>query len=209
MIELINVTKRYKDRLVIDRVNVTFPNTGCVAITGINGSGKSVLLKLICGFAKPNTGTIKIDGKEYTSKKEYIKDAGIIINAPDFIDYLTIYENLIEVSKILNLEGTSEKINQLLKYFDLETNKNTKYKSCSQGMKQKMRLIQALMEDHPIYILDELTNALDKKSVEKVRDKINLLKKEKLILITSHNEGDIEHMADISYELIDGRLEKI
>lgn len=209
MIELKNITKIYKKRKVLDNISVVFPSKGCIGITGINGSGKSVLLSLICGFTKPNSGTIKINGEEYDFKKEYITDAGIIINAPEFIDYLTIYENLIEISKILDLEGTKEKIDELLKYFELDKDKHTQYKSTSQGMRQKMRLIQAFMEEHPIYILDELTTALDKKSVKKVRDKINELKKEKLVIITSHNESDIEEMADRCYELVDGKLGEI
>ena len=209
MIELINITKTYKKRKILDNISVVFPDKGCIGITGINGSGKSVLLSLICGFTKPNIGTVKINGEEYNSKKEYIKDAGIIINTPEFIGYLTIYENLIEISKILNIDGTKEKIDELLEYFELEKDKHTKYKSTSQGMRQKMRLIQAFMEEHPIYILDELTTALDKESVEKVRNKVNELKKESLVIVTSHNEGDIEEMVDKCYELVDGTLGEV
>lgn len=207
MIKLENVSKKFKKQEIVDNITISFPNTGCIAIQGPNGSGKSVILNIICGFIKPDTGKVYINDKELTKNNSYIYDAGIIINSPEFIPYKTVRENLYDIASILDYNNTSNKIEELLEYFDLKKDENKKVNVCSLGMKQKMRLIQAFMEPHPIYILDEPTSSLDKKMVKKVIELVNDLKKTTLVIITSHYESDINSLADECYELVNGKLE--
>jgi ABC-2 type transport system ATP-binding protein len=208
MIIVKDLVKRYKGRTILDNINHTFPDKGCIGIIGPNGSGKSVLLNCICGFIKPDSGTIKIDNDVLGQNIDYIKNAGIIINSPEMVPDLSIYDNLILISKILNLKDTKNTIDKLLVFFELDSQKKTLFRNCSQGMKQKARLIQALMEPTKYLILDEPTIALDRKMIVKLRTYLLELKREKLVIITSHNDQDILLLSDEIYEFVNGRIEK-
>ncbi|MDR1782575.1 MAG: ATP-binding cassette domain-containing protein [Bacilli bacterium] len=208
MIELKNISKIYKGRNILNNISFKFKDKGCIGIVGPNGCGKSVLLNCICGFIKPNSGEVIIDNKIIGKDIDYIINAGIIVNSPNMVPHLSIEDNLQLISKILNLKETNNRINILLKYFELEEDKYTLFDNCSQGMKQKTRLIQALMEPSKYLILDEPTVALDHHMIKKLRDLLLELKKDKLIIITSHNDQDIKLLCDEIYEFRDGRIEK-
>ena len=208
MIELKNINKIYKGRNILSNISFKFKEKGCIGIIGPNGCGKSVLLNCICGFIKASSGQVIIDNKEIGKDIDFIVDAGIIINAPKMVPHLSLEDNLLLISKILNLKDTPQKMKALLKYFDLEKDKKTLFVNSSQGMQQKARIIQALMEPTKYLILDEPTGALDRQMVKKIRDLLLEIKKEQLIIITSHNEQDIEVLCDEIYEFRDGRLER-
>ena len=180
-----------------------FPNKK-IFIEGENGSGKSVLLKILCGFSKPDTGYVQVDsyviGKDY----DFIQNAGICINSPDFFNNLSGMDNLLEIGKIKK-QVTKEKIYELCKMFDLENDIEKKYKYYSLGMKQKLRIIQAIMEEPDILILDEPFDALDKHSKRILETYLNdFIKKDNRYLIYTSHTKEHKEFADLVY-YIDNR----
>lgn len=209
MIIFEGVYKKYKDNVLFKDINIKFPKNKKILIKGINGSGKSVLLKMIVGYSKPDIGTITVDNKIIGKDVDFLADAGITINAPDFMADLTGLENLKYLANI-NKKVSEDKIIELVKLFDLEYNINKKYKTYSLGMKQKLRLIQAFMEEPSYLILDEPFDALDKKTQDLLMNMLDkfIKQKNKTLIYTSHN-SEYEKFADIIYELNDYNIEKI
>lgn len=202
MIELINVSKRFKKNIIFDSINLTI-DCSKFKIKGSNGIGKSVLLKLIVGFSKPDEGSILIDGNPLGSTSDFIENAGISINAPEFMKNYTGYENLVYLAKAKGLTDTT-KMNELIHVFGLDEDINKKYKTYSLGMKQKMRLIQALMDTPQYLILDEPFDALDKESKQVLKDYLNTYLLEDVsrqLVFTSHEESDdlfADHIVEIN-----------
>ncbi|WP_430604176.1 ABC-2 type transport system ATP-binding protein [Enterococcus sp. DIV1368b] len=202
MIELINLGKQYKQKILFQDVNVIFNEGKKSFIKGINGSGKSVLMKLIVGYSTPTNGMVKVAGKIIGVDQDFIPDAGVFINAPDFIKSWTGAENLLYLANIRKI-ANEKKIRFLASQLNLEKDLNKKYKHYSLGMKQKLRIIQALMDEPTYLILDEPFDALDKNSRENV---LNLLDNylsenaQRILIFSSHNDR-MEDFADHIYEL--------
>lgn len=159
MIEIINVSKKYKNNVLFKNLNIQL-NDKSIKIKGQNGSGKSVLLKMIVGFSMPDEGEIIVDGIKLHEDGDFIGDAGITINAPEFMKNYSGMDNLLYLAKIKGIDSM-DRINELVKLFGLENDINKKYKTYSLGMKQKMRIIQALIDNPRYLILDEPFDALD------------------------------------------------
>lgn len=202
MIELINLGKQYKQKILFQDVNVTFNEGKKSFIKGINGSGKSVLMKLIVGYSTPTKGMVKVAGKIIgvdLGGRRIIKK---FINAPDFIKSWTGAENLLYLANIRKV-ANEKKILFLASQLNLEKDLNKKYKYYSLGMKQKLRIIQALMDEPTYLILDEPFDALDKNSRENVLDLLdNYLSEDaqRILIFSSHNDM-MEDFADHIYEL--------
>lgn len=205
MISLSNVTKAYKDIMLFDNINLDFPEGRKILIRGINGAGKSVLLKLLVGYSTPNKGSIDIDGCVLHEDVDFIPNAGVSINAPEFINYMSGLDNLLYLADIKK-HATKEKIIELAKYFDLEKYLHKKYKTYSLGMKQKMRIIQALMEDPKYLILDEPFDALDEYSRELLVNLLNKQIEKGVTLIFTSHMNEYEDFSDIIYEIVDNKL---
>lgn len=202
MIELINLGKQYKQKILFQDVNVIFNEGKKSFIKGINGSGKSVLMKLIVGYSTPTKGMVKVAGKIIGVDQDFIPDAGVFINAPDFIKSWTGAENLLYLANIRKV-ANEKKIRFLASQLNLEKDLNKKYKYYSLGMKQKLRIIQALMDEPTYLILDEPFDALDKNSRENVLDLLdNYLSEDaqRILIFSSHNDM-MEEFADHIYEL--------
>ncbi|MBO1085123.1 MULTISPECIES: ATP-binding cassette domain-containing protein [Enterococcus] len=202
MIELINLGKQYKQKILFQDVNVIFNEGKKSFIKGINGSGKSVLMKLIVGYSTPTKGMVKVAGKIIGVDQDFIPDAGVFINAPDFIKSWTGAENLLYLANIRKV-ANEKKIRFLASQLNLEKDLNKKYKYYSLGMKQKLRIIQALMDEPTYLILDEPFDALDKNSRENVLDLLdNYLSEDaqRILIFSSHNDM-MEDFADHIYEL--------
>lgn len=202
MIELINLGKQYKQKILFQDVNVIFNEGKKSFIKGINGSGKSVLMKLIIGYSTPTKGMVKVAGKIIGVDQDFIPDAGVFINAPDFIKSWTGAENLLYLANIRKV-ANEKKIRFLASQLNLEKDLNKKYKYYSLGMKQKLRIIQALMDEPTYLILDEPFDALDKNSRENVLDLLdNYLSEDaqRILIFSSHNDM-MEDFADHIYEL--------
>lgn len=211
MIEIKSVSKSFKNKKLLEGINYQFKEGKIYHIKGYNGSGKSVLLKIICGFSIPDQGAVIIDGKQLGKDIDFICNAGVSINNDEFISYLNGYQNL-KILLDIKKEVSEKEIERYAKIFQLEDDINkTIYKSYSQGMKQKLRLIQAIIENPKYLILDEPTNALDKQAIETL---YGLLKefmrdKEKIIIFVTHSDDMIASLADEVLEIENYQLKQV
>lgn len=202
VVSIKNITKKFKNKIVLDNINLNLEENKIIGIIGRNGSGKTVLLKIISGLYFPSSGTIKYN-KKYKLEENY----GILIDA-DFIDNSTGLENLKMLSILRNKISINEIID-VLKWATLNPYDKTKYKDYSTGMKQKLKIAQAVMEYPDILILDEPFNGLDQKSVNYFRNEFLKFKNSgKTIILTSHYKEDIDKLCDIVYEIDEGKIIK-
>ncbi|WP_214795487.1 MULTISPECIES: ATP-binding cassette domain-containing protein [unclassified Exiguobacterium] len=209
VIELKNVTKSYKGNLLFDAVDLTVPQGRIVGIVGPNGSGKSVLFKMMCGFVFPDHGEVYVEEKQIGKEQRFPKGVGMIIDRPGYIANKTGFENLKELAQIQN-QIDEETIRKTMLILGLNPDNSQKVKNYSLGMKQKLAIAQAIMENQHILILDEAFNALDHDSVESLRELLLAFREEgKTILMTSHNQEDIDYLCEDVYRINRGKLEKI
>lgn len=208
MIEIKNVFKTIDKQQVLKDINLTLEDGKTYAIIGHNGSGKSMLLRLICGLISPDTGSVFINKEELKNNiNKY--NFGVLIEKPKFLNNLTGFENL-EILASINNKINSNDIDQILKSVDLYDEKDKKYRNYSLGMKQKLGIAQALMENPDIILLDEPFSALDKQSTKKIRELILKLKKQdKLIIIATHSKEDVNLLCDEVLEMESGMIEKV
>lgn len=208
-IELINVSKSFNKRNIFNNVNLRIEKGSTIGIIGANGSGKSVLFQLICGFLKVDNGEIYIRGKKLGKDFDFPKDVGILINTPGYIDIYSGFKNLKFLAGINN-KIDDKKIISTLEIVGLNPEDKTKVKDYSMGMKQKLGIAQAIMEDQDIIILDEPFNALDFKTYNDIKKLIlNLKDKGNTILLTSHNYDDIEELCDKIYVIVDSSIQEL
>lgn len=203
IIEVKNVTKKFDDKIIVDSLTLNVKQGETIGIVGRNGSGKTVLLKMICGLYIPTSGDITINSNKSNAEK-----LGVLIDS-NFLSDETGFYNLKLLSQ-LGVKIKEDKIYELLKLVGLDPYNKTKYKNYSMGMKQKLKLANALMYDSEILILDEPFNGLDKDSVNHFRNIILQYKKQKkTILLTSHNYEDIKLLCDKIYEMDKGILKEV
>ena len=178
-----------------------------VGLVGANGSGKSVLFKILCGFEKPDKGDVYVRGRQLGKNgRDFPDNMGVFINSPGFIGIYSGFQNLKFLADIQGRIG-EEEIAEAMDKVGLDPSDKTKVAHYSLGMKQKLGLAQAIMEVQDILILDEPFNALDYKTYEDVRTIIRMLKAEgKTIFLTSHRYKDIDQLCDQVYSIEDGRL---
>lgn len=192
MIKLENVCKKYGNNTLFENLSIAFDEQKN-KIKGENGVGKSVLLKMIVGYSVPDKGEIFYNQtKKLRKDSDFIEDAGVSINAPEFMKNWTGMENLNYLSNI-NKKCSKERLDELIKTFSLENDINKKVKTYSLGMKQKMRIIQAIIDSPKYLILDEPFDALDKQAKETAKDYLNTYLKEdpsRILIYTSHSEED-------------------
>lgn len=205
MIEVKNVSLVLKHK-ILDNISLTIEDGLIYGLIGNNGSGKTMLMKCICGFIRCTSGEIIVDGKVIGKDMEYMKHTGIIIETPMFIPYYSGFKNL----KILtNLAGNNDtaRINEVMQQCGLNPDLNRHVRKYSLGMRQRLGIAQAIMDDPKYLILDEPMNGLDKNGIVDIR-KLLLNQKEmgKTIIISSHNKEDIEILCDHVFEMEDGRL---
>ncbi|HIY59047.1 MAG TPA: ABC transporter ATP-binding protein [Candidatus Tetragenococcus pullicola] len=198
MIELKSVSKQIKEKTVLNNISLSLQEGKCYLLTGHNGSGKTMLLRLIAGLMKPTEGEICYD-------KEY--DIGVIIESPQFIKNQTVYQNLENLATIQKKISKVD-IEAFLDYFNLLTVKDTPVKKLSLGMNQRLALCQAFMEDQNLILLDEPFNALDEENITQLVKLILKKKKEdKIIVIAAHNINDnVQLIFDENYEMENGSL---
>jgi ABC-2 type transport system ATP-binding protein len=208
-IEIKSINLIIKKTEILKSISIDFEEGRIHGLIGRNGSGKTMLMKCICGFVKPTNGTIIVDGKQIGKDCDFPENAGIIIETPGFIPYYSGYKNL-KLLADLNKKINSDKIKESMRQVGLDPNLKRHVKKYSLGMKQRLGLAQAIMENPDLLILDEPMNGLDKDGVADMRKYLlNLKKQGKTILIASHSAEDIEILCDTVCEMDKGVLTRL
>ncbi|CAG7498666.1 ABC transporter ATP-binding protein [Streptococcus pneumoniae] len=204
IITLKNIELKLKKTCVFQNLNFSCKQGEIIGITGANGSGKSVLFKLIAGLYSPSYGEVLINGENIVPERKIPANLGALIEEPGFINYYSGFKNLQYLASIRGVVGNQE-INDTLKIVGLYEQKDQKVKTYSLGMRKKLGIAQAIMENPSILLLDEPMNSLDKSSVENMRTLFRKLSSEKgtTILIASHSEEDIRILCDKVYAIED------
>ena len=206
IISVENLTKKFGDIIALDNVNLSFERGKIYGIIGRNGSGKTVLFKLIIGYLKPSSGRVIVSGKVIGKDTDFADNIGVIIENPGFLGGYTGFKNLEYLASIRNVIGDVE-IRESMEKVGLDPSSRKKVGKYSLGMKQRLGIAQAIMENPEILILDEPMNSLDNQGVEDVRGILMRLRDEgKTIILSSHNKEDIEILCDEVYEMDQGRL---
>lgn len=168
ILEIKNVSKKFDNSVVLQDVNLKLESGKIYGFVGRNGSGKSVLLKMICGFYAPTEGSILLDGYDYIKNNSFPKNTRALIEKPNFLPDLTGYENLELLASIQKKIGSAE-IEEAIKSVNLSEDANKKYSKYSLGTKQKLGIAQVIMENPEMIILDEPLNGVEKKTAENIR----------------------------------------
>ena len=208
VVEMKNVSKKFKNRVIFENVNITIEEGKIIGVVGENGCGKSVLFKMICGFI-PFQGEIDVVDKKIGRDVDVPENTGILIETPGFLEEYNQQYNLRYLSAI-NHKMNEKEINQVLEKVGLDCDNKEKVKKFSLGMRQKLAIAQAIMEEQKLIILDEPMNALDETSVKRIRSLLLDLKKQgKTIILASHIKEDMEILCDEVYRIENKTLKKV
>ena len=207
IIEVNEVSKKYDDATVLDNVSLEIEKGKIYGLVGRNGSGKTVLMKCICGLIKPTSGEVKVAGKTVGKDVDIPEDIGVIIETPGFIPNYSGFKNLKLLASVRN-KISNEEIRKSMKIVGLEPKSRKHVGKYSLGMRQKLGIAQAIMEKPKILILDEPMNGLDNESVAVVR---KILKEQAengaTIILASHNREDIDVLCDKVYKMDHGVID--
>ena len=191
---------------ILRDINLEFTGGKVYGLRGKNGSGKTMLMRAICGLITPDSGIIDIDGKILGKDISFPESIGVLIENPSFIGNYTGFKNLKVLASIQNRIG-DEQIRKALEDIGLDPDDKRTYRKYSLGMKQKLGIAAAVMENPDIIILDEPINALDDVSVEKVHDILEEQKKRgAVIIIACHDKEELDQLSDEIIEISDGRI---
>ncbi len=207
MIKIENYSKKIKDTVVLENINMVLNDGMIYGIQGENGSGKTMLMRGICGLIKGSEGCITIDGKVIGKDISFPEDIGVLIENPSFIPKYTGYKNLKLVADIQG-KVDNEEIIKTLQKVGLKPDDKRTYKKYSLGMKQRLGIACAIMGTPKIIILDEPFNGLDEKGVLQIRDVIKGLKQKNCIVIVAcHDKEQLEYLSDEIYVIKEGKLQ--
>lgn len=205
-IEIQNLSKKIKKADILEEINLRMEGGRIYGLRGKNGSGKTMLMRAICGLILPTKGKVIIGGEELGKDISFPRSIGVLIENPSFLNTHTGYKNL-EILADINGKINEEQINNTLQSVGLEPMDKRKYKKYSLGMKQRLGIACAVMEQPDIIILDEPINALDEAGVQQVRA---ILKEHKergaLIIVACHDKEELELLADEIYYIENGRI---
>lgn len=201
-----NMSKKIKDNLVLNDINLSLDKNKIYGFVGINGSGKTMLMRVIAGLISCDTGSVTVDGVKI-EKGLHPKRTGLLIENADLWSDLSAMENMKILNRLSVNKASDKEIEEILSYFGLDPKSKKPYKAFSLGMKQKLRISQAFMGEPELLILDEPTNALDENSVVKLRKYI-LDKKQKgaTVLLSSHSSVEIELLCDEVIYMFEGKI---
>ena len=205
-IKITDVNKTIKKAPILRDINLEFSGGKVYGLRGKNGSGKTMLMRAICGLITPDSGIIDINGKILGKDISFPESIGVLIENPAFIGNYTGFKNLKVLASIQNRIG-DEQIIKALEDIGLDPDDKRTYRKYSLGMKQKLGIAAAVMENPDIIILDEPINALDDVSVEKVHDILEEQKKRgAVIIIACHDKEELDQLSDEIIEISDGRI---
>ena len=205
-IKIENVTKKIRKARVVDNVSMELSSGRVYGLKGINGSGKTMLMRLISGLIYPTEGQITIDGKVLGKDMHFPESIGLLIENPAFLDAYSGYDNLKLLASIREKAG-EKKIREVLERVGLDPDSRKKYRKYSLGMKQRLGIAGAVLEEPDLLILGEPTNALDSDGVEMLKSLVQDERERGALVIVSCHDGKIlEEMADEIYFLENGRV---
>ncbi len=206
-IEIDDVTKKFGSFTALDHVSAQMEAGKIHGLIGRNGSGKTVLMKCICGFLEPTEGRVTVAGERISGN--HSPQVGIILEEPGFITSVSGLKNL---KLLAGIHGTikEDRIRQAISVVGLDPDMKKPVRAYSLGMRHRLAIAQAIMEDPPLLVLDEPMNGLDKRGVEQMRELfMDLRKSGKTIVISSHHTEDIDTLCDTIHELDQGHMETI
>lgn len=201
-----NVSKSINHNYIIKDVSMKMHGGEIYGLWGKNGCGKTMLMRIISGLVRTDEGTVLADGMQIGKEIDFIQDMGIMLETPGFIEHYTAKENLLAIAEIKQ-KVTEKRIDELLELMGLNNTGRKKIKKFSLGMRQKVGIISAIMEEPAVIILDEPFNALDIGSVKLVKE---LIKEQKergaLIIVSCHDKDEMNEIADTVYCMEEGKI---
>lgn len=204
-----NFTKKLSHNLVLDHINLELKGGKIYGFVGKNGSGKTMLMRAICGLILPTSGYVEVDGKIVGKDISFPESVGVLIENPGFISGYSGFKNLKILAQIKNKISNDEIVKTLVNV-GLDPNDKKSFRKYSLGMKQKLGIAAAIMENPELLILDEPFNGLDEDSVDKVRDLILESKnKNNIVILSCHDSQEIEKMCDEIVEIKTGKIVNI
>ncbi|MBE6869134.1 MAG: ATP-binding cassette domain-containing protein [Ruminococcus albus] len=209
IIEVKSVNLTISKTQILKDINVNFEQGKIHGLIGRNGSGKTMLMKCICGFIKPTSGEIIVDGKRVGKDVDFPQNMGFIIETPGFIPYYSGYKNLKLLAGLNNKIG-KEQVRESMQQVGLDPDLRRHVRKYSLGMRQRLGLAQAIMENPNVLILDEPFNGLDKDGVKDMRKYLLDYKEQgKTILICSHSMEDISILCETVHEMEKGVITQL
>lgn len=206
IISVENVSLTIGPAHILRDVSIQFEKGLIHGIVGRNGSGKTMLMKCICGFIRPTTGRIFVDGRQVGRDVDFPPDLGLLIETPGFVPYYSGLKNLALLAAI-NRRVSKEQLNACMEQLGLGDAKDKRVSKYSMGMRQRLGIAQAIMEDPKLLILDEPLNGLDEQGVQDIRALLLDLKRQgKTVLLSSHNGEDIDLLCDSVCRMAGGVL---
>ncbi len=205
-IEVKNLTKTIGGVTILNNINFTFHGGSIYGLRGKNGCGKTMLMRSIAGLMKPTSGEIIIDGKLLYKQLEVPDSIGILIENPAFLPEYTGYQNLKLLADIRK-RITETEIRKTIELVGLDSYDKRKYRKYSLGMKQRLGIAAAIMEQPDIVLLDEPINAIDEKGVQSIRDMLRSMKSDnRVIIIACHDREELDYLTDIVLEMSEGKI---
>ncbi len=209
MIAVRHLTKRFGKQTVLRDVSVTFEDHTIYGLVGPNGCGKTTLMRCICGFTEPTSGTVTVGGKVIGKDSDFAPSTGIIIETPGFLSHDHARRNLSILAGISG-KATKERVDEVIRMVGLDPDERKPVGRYSLGMRQRLGIAQAIMEDPQILILDEPFNGLDREGVRDIHELLQRQKAQgKTIILASHSASDIQQACDVIYEMTNGSLRPV
>ncbi len=209
VVEVKQLCKSFGAEQVLKDVNLSLQNGLIHGIIGRNGSGKTVLMKCICGFLMPSAGSVRVFGKRIGHDCDFAPDTGMLIETPGFLPHETGMNNLLWLAR-LGKRASKQRVSELICQVGLDPKLRKPVSHYSLGMRQRLGIAQALLDDPALLILDEPMNGLDKNGVLEMRRLLLALKSQgRTILLASHFAQDIDELCDAVYEMDQGVLQSL
>lgn len=206
MVTVERLTKRYGKAVIFSDIDLCLRPGAIYGLVGENGCGKTTLMRCICGFTRPSSGSVTVLNKVIGKDADFAPSTGIIIENPGFLSDLSARQNLSILAGISGKAG-KERIDEVIRLVGLDPNDKKPVGKYSLGMCQRLGIAQAIMEDPEVLILDEPFNGLDKQGIADIHELLaNLRLQSKTILLASHSVQDIKQAFDVVYEFHQGKL---
>ncbi|MEK5390625.1 ATP-binding cassette domain-containing protein [Margalitia sp. FSL K6-0131] len=201
-----HLSKEIKKQLILKDINLSLKKGFIYGFRGKNGSGKTMLFRALCGLIRPTEGTVTVGGATLGKEMSFPPSVGVLIEYPGFLNGYTGFENLKMLARLKD-QIDDERIKESIRLVGLDPDDKRKYRKYSLGMKQRLGIAQAIMEEPELIILDEPTNALDTDGIEELKKLLLDLKKEnKCILIASHDKEELNYLSDEIFMMENGKI---